>query len=67
MTKDGKPYAPHRYKEIVQERYIITKYTHTSYGDLANVTPTERKYLLHLIKKDIERQNEITRNIQNKN
>ena len=65
MTSDGKPYAPIRYKNIVEERYLITKYTHTSYTDLAQITPTERNYLLELIKKDIERQNEIKQQIVN--
>ena len=67
MTSDGKPYAPIRYAEIVEERYLISKFIHTSYGDLAQVTPLERKYLLEYIKRDIERENEVKRNaIENK-
>ena len=61
MTSDGRPYAPIRYAEIVEERYLISKFIHTSYGDLADVTPLERKYLLEYIKRDIERENEIKR------
>ena len=61
MTSDGKPYAPVRYAEIVEERYLISKFIHTSYGDLAHVTPLERKYLLEYIKRDIERENEVKR------
>ena len=61
LTSDGKPYAPTRYAEIVEERYLISKFIHTSYGDLSEVTPLERKYLLQYIKRDIERENEIKR------
>lgn len=62
-TSDGRPYAPIRYKEIVEERYQISKHTHTSYDDLANVTPLERRYLLEFIKRDLEHENEIRKNI----
>lgn len=65
MTSDGKLYAPHRYKEIVEERYQISKHINTSYNDLADVTPLERKYLIEFIKRDIERENEIRQNILN--
>ena len=61
MTSDGKPYAPARYEQIVEERYQISKHTHTSYEDLAHVTPLERKYLLEFIKRDLERENEVRR------
>lgn len=67
LTSTGKPYAPLRYKEIVNERYLITKYTHTSYSDIGNITPTERKYLLEMIKNDIDKENEIKQKIINQN
>ena len=67
MTSNGKPYAPYRYKEIVEERYQISKHTHTSYNDLGDVTPLERQYLLEFIKRDIERENEIRQKIIDKN
>ena len=59
MTSDGKLYAPVRFQQIVEERYQISKHIHTSYTELANITPTERQYLLHFIKRDIEHDNEI--------
>lgn len=59
LTFDGKPYGPVRYEQIVEERYLISKHIHTSYLDLASVTPLERKYILEFIKRDIERDNEI--------
>lgn len=58
LTKDGKPYGPWRYKEIVKERYILSKHTHTSYKDLGSITPTERQYLIEFLSEDIKKQNE---------
>lgn len=48
-TKDGKPYGPIRFKQIVKELYIIAKQTNTSYTDLLNITPTERDLLINFI------------------
>jgi hypothetical protein len=49
LTNDGKPYAPIRYKELVKERYLISRYMNTSYTDLGQLTPTERKYIIEFI------------------
>ena len=59
LTSDGKPYGPWRFKEITEERYLITKYTHTSYSDTGEMTPIERDYVLNFIIKDLQRENEI--------
>lgn len=48
-TKDGKPYGPIRYEEIVKERYIISKTINTSYNDTGKITPLERRYILKYI------------------
>lgn len=56
FTSDGKPYGPARYREIVQERYYISKYCNTSYNDVGNITPLERQYLLSFIKDEMEKQ-----------
>ena len=58
-TEDGKPYGPHRYKEIAKERFLISKHTHTSYKDTETITPLERGYLLEFITEDLERQKAI--------
>ena len=58
LTSDGEPYGPHRYKEIVRERYLITKYSNTSYKDLDNVTPVERGYLLEFIYEEMQKEQE---------
>lgn len=65
-TDDGKPYGPFRYKEIVKERYIISKYCNTSYTDLANVTPTERNYLLEFATEECDKAKEIAEEMKNK-
>ena len=51
-TSDGKPYGPTRYKELVKERYIISKNTYTSYLDTGKITPTEKEILISLIAED---------------
>ena len=50
LTKDGKPYGPIRYKQIVQENYIISRSINTTYSDIMNMTPTERGYMMEFIK-----------------
>lgn len=53
LTKDKNgndvPYAPKRFKEIIQERYIISKMINTSYNDIGRITPQERKCLIEFI------------------
>ena len=59
MTDEGKPYGPIRYKNIARERYLISKYTNTSYEDTNRITPLERGYILEFITEDLERQKEM--------
>lgn len=54
-TKDGKPYGPKRYEEIVKECYLISKHCSTSYSDLMDVTPTERGQMLKFIVDELEK------------
>jgi hypothetical protein len=58
-TSDGQLYAPLRFKQIVEERYLISKYLHTSYTDLGEVTPTERRYLIEFLTRDKEAENKL--------
>lgn len=53
-TNDGKPYGPIRYKEIVKERYLLSKNMNTSYNELGQITPTERKYLMEFLIEEIK-------------
>ena len=64
LTKQGKPYGPERYKEIVKERFIITKNVNTSYDDTGKMTPLERRYVLDFIEEDLKRTKEILDNSQ---
>lgn len=59
MTSDGRLYAPLRFEQIVEERYQISKHINTSYKDLGDITPTERRYLLEFIKRDLEHEQEL--------
>jgi hypothetical protein len=56
LTEDGKPYGPVRFKNIVQERYFISKKCHTSYLDVGEITPLERGYILEFILDEIEKE-----------
>lgn len=64
LTSDGRPYAPVRFEEIIEERYQISKMIHTSYNDLGDITPRERMYLLELIRKDLEHENELRKQLE---
>lgn len=59
LTSDGKPYGPYRYKQIVKERYWISKNINTSYNDAGKLTPTEREYLLEFIADEIKQTNKL--------
>lgn len=54
-TKDGQPYAPIKYKQLVKECYLISKNTHTSYNEVMQMSPTERQYLLNFLFEDAQR------------
>ena len=64
LTSDGQPYGPERYKDIVRERYIISKNINTSYSDTADISPLERGYLMQLIQDDLLRKQEIMENLK---
>lgn len=58
LTSDGKPFGPVRYKEIANEKYLVTKFCNTSYADVASMPPREREYLLEFILNDLKRERE---------
>ena len=66
LTSDGKPYGVERFKQIVEECYVISKKINTSYNDLMKITPLERTYLIQFIKRDLERENELRAKLMNK-
>ena len=57
-TSDGQLFAPIRLKQLVKERFFISKHLNTSYIDTIDITPLERKYLLEFIVEDYQRQKE---------
>lgn len=66
LTKDGKPYGPVRYEEIVKERYIISKSIHTSYNELGKITPTERRYIINYLLEESKQREKQLEEIKNK-
>ena len=50
--------APQQYKELVKERYLITKHTNTSYNETAEITPLERRYIFEFITDELKKQQE---------
>lgn len=52
------PYGVYRYKQIIDECYIISKVIHTSYLDLMNISVIERNRILELIEEENKRQQE---------
>lgn len=61
-TKDGKPYGPVRYEEIVKERYLISRSINTSYNDTGKLTPLERKYIIGYIIDEAKQREESLKN-----
>ena len=53
-SKDGTPYGPKRFKEIVQECWYISDNTHTSYTDVLDLSFQERFFLIGFIKEKQE-------------
>lgn len=66
LTSDGKPFAPIRWKQIVKERFLISKNINTSYLDIGKMTPKEREYLLEFIHEDAVKTKEYLDNIKAK-
>lgn len=61
-TRDGKPYGPVRYREIVKECYVISKNINTSYTDLMKITPLERKFLVEFLLDESKKAQEMINN-----
>ena len=49
QSKDGTPYGPKRYKEIVKECWYVSDNLHTSYTDVLNLAYQDRIYLIDYI------------------
>jgi hypothetical protein len=58
--------APRRYRDLVQQRYLLTKYTNSSYNETGCFTPIEKQYLFEFIEQDLKKQQEAFSKINNK-
>ena len=43
-----------KFKQLVSERYTISRYTSTSYKDVGEMTPIERRYLIDFLKEEFD-------------
>ena len=48
------------------ERYLISKYSNTSYLDCGEMTPLERGYLVDLVKEEIDKKKQMQEELQQK-
>lgn len=53
-SKDGKPYGPKHYKDLVKQCWYISDQLHTSYTDILDLSVTERVMLLGFINEKLE-------------
>lgn len=65
-SKDGTPYGPKRYKEIVKECWYISDNLNTSYVDVLDLAYTDRVYLTELIKAKHEATSKAIEDIKSK-
>lgn len=56
LSKDGTPYGPKRFKELVRECWYISDNLHTSYTDVLDMSFFERFYLIECINEKIKEQ-----------
>ena len=55
---NGNPVGPKRFKEIMEDCWFISKHINTSYTDIYQISPLERKYLIDIIKEGARLENE---------
>lgn len=63
-TDKGEPWGPHRYKEIVQERYYLAKHGKISYQDTGKMTPTERDLIKQFILEDAQKERQLLEDVR---
>jgi hypothetical protein len=67
ISKDGKPYGPKRFKEIVRECWYVSDNLHTSYTDVLDLSVQERIYLIENIHEKYNAQRKAMEEIHAKN
>lgn len=63
ISKDGKPYGPKRFKEIVQECWFISVNLNTSYTDILDISVPERLYLVEFISSKIKAESDAMKQV----
>ena len=66
FNEDGTPYGPARYKDLVRERYFISKHSNISYSDTGKMSPVERTYIRDFITDELKEQQKILDKINEK-
>jgi hypothetical protein len=66
LSSNAHRYCSERYKELTRGRYMISKYSNTSYSDTANITPLERDYIIGFITEELEKQQKALEEAKNK-
>lgn len=56
-----------RFKELVKERYLISKNINTSYNDVGKITPLEREYLIEFLVDEAKKSKELIEKNKNQN
>jgi hypothetical protein len=67
ISKDGTPYGPKRFKEIVKECWFLSDQMNTSYSDVLDLSVQERFYISECIKEKHETQKKALEAIRAKN
>ena len=66
MIKDPQR-ASQIFKDLVRERYLISKHTNTSYNETAHITPLERTYIFEFVTEELQKQQEAYEKIKSEN
>lgn len=61
-TSDGRPFAPIRYKQLVEQSYIICKQCNMSYNDVLKMSVREKDYMLEFIKREADYREKLFKN-----
>lgn len=66
LDENKKPLALKCYKQLMFQRYYITRNTNTSFVDTAQMTPTEREYIIKFIVDENKKTRETLENSKHK-
>lgn len=52
FDENGELYAPKKYKQLVNECYLISKNCNTSYNEVLQITPSEKELIIGFMLKE---------------